>query len=278
MLPFSYEWSMEPGRLIFLGAFYTVLMVLMTGLAVAAWRSWRTIRAGKVEVIRWQSDFHDLPETCRACRHELAGKVDHRTCHNGFDCRGCDGHRRLGMQPPPPVPASSAGDGTLFGLEMPEDRLYSRGHTWVKLQQDGTYLVGLDDLGSRLAGSPDTVVLPEPGFSVEVHGTAWRMERDGAEVRILSPVQGEVVEVGGPGKGWYLRVKPGPEGGDLTHLLRGTEVRPWVMREMERLQMALSDTKIGASLADGGIPAADLPAAVPSADWDTVWGTMFLES
>jgi len=91
---------------------------------------------------------------------------------------------------------------------------------------------------------------------------------------VLSPVDGEVVETGGPGRPWYLRVRPEPL--DVTHLLRGSEIRPWLMREMERLQLALSSEGAAPSLADGGVPVADIAASYPDADWDAVCGEMFL--
>ena len=64
----------------------------------------------------------------------------------------------------------------------------------------------------------------------------------------------------------------------MRHLLSGAEVKPWLMREMERLQLAL--TMEGASvpsLADGGVPVRDIAAAYPQTDWDAVCGEMFLE-
>jgi hypothetical protein len=49
------------------------------------------------------------------------------------------------------------------------------------------------------------------------------------------------------------------------------------MREMERLQLALSSSQGTASLADGGVLVGDFSATCPQADWDAVMGEMFLE-
>ena len=70
----------------------------------------------------------------------------------------------------------------------------------------------------------------------------------------------------------------GGESGELAfrHLLRGAEVRPWLLREMERLQMALTAEGAVPTLADGGVPVADISASYPRADWDAVCGEMFL--
>ena len=39
----------------------------------------------------------------------------------------------------------------------------------------------------------------------------------------------------------------------------------------------LTPAAVGTTLADGGVPVEDMPKAVPAADWDSVWGQMFLE-
>ncbi|HMC58523.1 MAG TPA: hypothetical protein VKJ01_04970, partial [Candidatus Solibacter sp.] len=108
--------------------------------------------------------------------------------------------------------------------------------------------------------------------------TAFRVRRREADVRILSPVDGEVVETGCAERGYFLRVKPPAGGMDMCHLLSGAEVKPWLMREMERLQMTLTmEGGSVPSLADGGVPVRDIAAAYPRADWDAVCGEMFLE-
>ena len=99
---------------------------------------------------------------------------------------------------------------------------------------------------------------------MQANGTAFRVHKREADVRVLSPVDGEVVETGGAG----ARLVPASEAGrrarcDMRHLLRGAEVKPWLMRELERLQLAL--TMEGASrrrLADGGVPVADIAAGL----------------
>ena len=110
--------------------------------------------------------------------------------------------------------------------------------------------------------------LPQPGAVVHVNGTAFHVRKRDADVRVLSPVDGEVVETGGPERGWYLKVKPLNGEIDMRHLLRGAEIRPWLMREMERLQLALSAEGAAPTLADGGVPVADIAASYPEADWD----------
>jgi len=260
-------------RIAFLGAFYSVLTIVAATLLIALGRSWRALAQRRAEAIRWHADFEELPEEDRVCRHVLTGEFRCRECPNGFDCRGCQVHAKLVERKPAPVQTEAEED--LFGMSFPLDRLYHRGHTWARRLPDGTVEVGLDDLGRRLLGAPDALDLPVPGTQICANGTAFRARKRGAEVRVLSPVDGEVVETGGPDRPWYLRVRPANV--VFTHLLHGAEVRPWLMREMERLQLALTAEEAAPALADGGVPVEDIAAAYPKADWDAVCGEMFLE-
>lgn len=82
-------------------------------------------------------------------------------------------------------------------------------------------------------------------------------------------LDGEVIEIGGPDQGWYLRVKP-TNGVNATHLLKGDEIQPWILREMERLQMVLTPAGSSAALADGGLLVNDPAREQPELDWDSV--------
>jgi hypothetical protein len=276
MLPWIYGFHWNLGHIIFLGAFYCVLTAMAVTLIAAARHTRRALIEHRVEEIGWHADFHDLPARDRVCRHVISGEIQSRECPHAFDCRQCETHAKLIQRHPVETPDQPEED--LFGMAFPLDRFYHRGHTWAHPEPDGTVTVGLDELGSRLLGTPDAVDLPEPGTHVEANGTAFHVRKRDANVRVLSPVDGEVVETGGSGRGWYLKVRPMATGEPaFRHLLRGAEVRPWLMREMERLQLALVSEGGAPTLADGGEPVADIAASYPKADWDAVCGEMFLE-
>jgi glycine cleavage system H protein len=274
MLPWNYGLHWNLATVIFMGAFYTVLVIVASTVVNAALRSRRDLRARQVEHIRWAEDFHDLPARDRQCRHALTGECAYRECPHAFDCRQCQTHAQLAAGSAPYQTSDPEED--IFGMAFPLDRGYHRGHTWVHMESDGTVTVGLDDLGRRLLGEPDRVDLPQPGAHVSVNGTAWHARKRNADVRILSPVDGEIVATGGPDAPWYLKIRP--DRMDFRNLLGGHEIRPWVMREMERLQLALSAEGAAPTLADGGVPVQDIAAVYPQADWDAVCGEMFLEA
>jgi hypothetical protein len=257
-------------HIVFLSVFFTVLLTILGTLASAALRTADDVRKGRAVEICWKAEFAQLPEAERRCRHELAGRVAHRVCPNAFDCRHCSEYAHYAALP-------ARNEGNTLGLSYPSNRLYHRGHTWVAPQDDGTLTVGLDDMAAHLIGDPDTVELPGEGAKIQSDGTAWRMKKNGHAIRVRAPIDGTVVETGGPEKGWYLHLRPHGTV-DLRHLLRGPEVAPWLAREIERLQFELGPPKTGPALADGGVLVAGLLDAMPEADWDTALAGTFLEA
>ncbi len=264
-------------HIIFLGLFYTVLAVVSTTVALSLFRAARDFRARRAEAICWQQTFPDLSASERACRHQFTGEFPSRICDRAFDCRECQKHAAL-LAKRPADAAPQPHEAEVFGLDFPLDRFYHRGHAWAHPEPDGTVTVGLDPLGARLVAGPDAIELPAVGAHLQTNGTAWHVRKRSADVRILSPLDGEVLATGSARDGWYLKVKP--DGGqlDARHLLRGAEIRPWIAREMERLQSSLAPASQAPTMADGGVPLDDIAAAYPAADWDAVCAEIFLQS
>jgi glycine cleavage system H lipoate-binding protein len=263
-------------HVIFLGLFYAVLLVISATIALSLFRAAQDFRARRAEAICWQATFPDLPARERVCRHEFTGEFQHRICDKAFDCRECQTHAALVAKRPADA-APQPSEAEVYGLDFPLDRFYHRGHAWAHPEPDGTVTVGLDALGARLVAEPDAIELPAVGSHLQTNGAAWHMRKRGAHVRILSPLDGEVVASGDAQDGWYLKVKP--DGGqlDTRHLLRGAEIRPWIAREMERLQAALAPANQAPTMADGGVPMDDIAAGHPDADWDAVCAKIFLQ-
>jgi hypothetical protein len=273
MFPWSPEFVWDATHVAFFGALYSVLATVAGSLALAAWRARRDARGGRAAAIAWHGAFEELSASARACRHQLTGEAPGRACENGFDCRRCAEHPHFeGLR----RAAATADEAEHFGFDLPLDRLYHRGHTWARPEPDGTVTVGLDDFARRLVGTPERMELPAPGSRLEVNGPAGRLIARGNDVRVLSPVDGTVLETRGEGAGVTLRVDPGGVA-DLRHLLSGAEARAWALRELERLQRSLGPGEIGAALADGGELVSDVGAALPRDRYDALLGEMLLE-
>ena len=274
MLPWVYEFHWTTFHIAFLLIFFSIFAVIVTTLIMAMLKTAQAERSQRVESIQWHSDFEDLSPKMKVCRHELSGELQHRVCDHEFDCRSCQVHPVLTAR----QKKSSMLQFEAYGFTMPPYRLYHRGHSWVQQENDGTYKIGIDDFGTRIIGRPYTVELPPIGSKLSVNGKGMLIKKPNASIRILSPIDGEVIEHGDAEKGWYLKVKADNSEQVLTHLLKGTEIPNWIMREMERLQMSFATGGVGATLADGGTLTSDFHRHFPNADWDGILGQMFLEA
>jgi hypothetical protein len=268
----GFHWTV--GHVVFLALFFTIVLTIIATVASAALRTVQDFRTNQAIDLCWKSNFAELPESDRRCRHELAGRVISRTCDNAFDCRQCSKYSQFAVLPArAPVHA--------LGLNYSNDRFYHRGHTWAEPAEDGTFTIGLDELADRLIGNPDSIKMPVVGAEIEINQTAWRMRKNGNEIQVRSPLEGRVIGVGGPTDEWYLKLRPRLDPRDpttLRHLLRGPEVHGWLIRELERLQLQLRAPNTPPALADGGVLMPGLMDAVPEADWEAVLADTFLEA
>jgi glycine cleavage system H lipoate-binding protein len=274
MLTWVYEIHWTPFHIGFLLIFFTVFVVVVSTIIVAMRRTQQAEKSHTSDAIMWHSDFADLPLAMRVCRHELNGDVKHRTCDHEFDCRTCTVHPLLSAaQTKTPMLQFE-----VCGFTMPPYRMYHRGHTWVQQENDGSFTIGIDDFGARLIGKHYTMELPLVGSQLTVNGKGLMVKKDDANIRILSPIEGKVIEHGNEEKGWLLKVQATHSEKVTEHLLKGSEVPNWIMREMERLQFSLATKGVGVTLADGGVLVPDFQKYYPKTDWDGVLGQMFLEA
>jgi glycine cleavage system H lipoate-binding protein len=274
MFPWVYGFHWTTFHITFLTIFFFIFAAVVSTVILAVRRTLRAEQLQNVESIQWHSDFEDLSPIMKICRHELSGEVRHRVCDNEFDCRSCKVHPILEAK----NKKSLMLQFEVNGFTMPPYRLYHRGHMWVQQENDGTYKIGIDDFGTRIIGRPYSIELPPVGSRLSVNGKGLLIKTPNAKIRILSPIDGEVIEQGDAEKGWYLKVKADNPENVGAHLLNGKEVPNWIMREMERLQISFATSGVGATLADGGELVSDFHRHFPKADWDGILGQMFLEA
>jgi len=272
MFPWSPEFRWDVGHVAFFGAFYSVLAVVAATLVRALWKA-RAAR-DKVHEIQWHVEFSELPSSARVCRHQLTGSAPGRVCPNDFDCRCCGAHPHFAAQ----ESARPAAAATLAasGFELPANRLFHRGHTFVQPEADGTVTIGLDDFARRVVGTTESVELPKPGARLAANGPAVLLRTRGSEARILAPVDATVISSQGDDSRFQLRVRPdGPL--DARHLLTADEARPWLLRETERLRVVLTGAGLGPALDDSGALRAAASDTLPRQYREAVLGAVFLE-
>jgi glycine cleavage system H protein len=187
---------------------------------------------------------------------------------------------------PAPVPASEA--GYVDGFMVAEGVRYHPGHTWLARERQHLARVGADEFAAKLAGRIQKIELPKPGQWIRQGQTAWTLYRNGERTSMVSPIEGEVVEVNPAvvsdpsllrrdpyGNGWLISVHVPDEEGTWRNLLPANMVRSWMKDAVARLY-ALQPAFAGAAAADGGRPVDDLLAGIPGAEWHRVTAEFFL--
>jgi glycine cleavage system H protein len=163
-------------------------------------------------------------------------------------------------------------------FQVPADVALHPGHTWARMEEDGTVAVGLDDLGHRMVGNVDGMELPAPGSLVEQGAAAVRLEAGGKHVGLLSPVDGEVVatntarDASAPyGDGWLFKVRPSRWARNAAQLLTGEAAKEWVEEQGRRLTMRLApEMALAPAMHDGGAPVHGMARELDAEHWDEI--------
>ena len=176
------------------------------------------------------------------------------------------------------------------GFLVPEKLQYHPGHSWAMRERKRLARVGVDEFAAALMGRIERVELPKPGTWLRQGQKAFSFYRDGEKTEVLSPTEGEVVEVNREiaadasllrkdpyGAGWLLMVNVPDEETVSRNMVPAGMVRNWMRDAVERLY-SLQPQLAGAVAADGGRPAEDLFAALPGASWRDLTAEFFLSN
>lgn len=187
------------------------------------------------------------------------------------------------------VPAEAvAAPNYVDGFQVPDNVRYHPGHAWLLRERKNVMRVGADEFAAALAGKLEKIELPKPGHWIRQGQKAWSFYRDGKKTEMVSPIEGEVVEVNSDvvadpslvrndpyGKGWMMTVFVPDEESTGRNLIPTRLVSGWMREAVERLY-ARQPQFAGALAADGGRPAEDLCAGIPDVDWQAITAEFFL--
>ena len=174
------------------------------------------------------------------------------------------------------------------GFLVPRKLSYHPGHSWLVPERRNLVRIGADEFAAALAGRVERIELPKPGQWIRQGQKAWAFFRDGQKAEMVSPTEGEIVEVNHEladnpgllrqdpyGRGWVATIHVPDEESTTRNLIPAGLVRNWMRDAVTRLY-AHQPELAGAVAADGGRPAEDLLAALPDANWKEVAGEFFL--
>ena len=174
------------------------------------------------------------------------------------------------------------------GYELPEKLHYHPGHTWVHPAETDTVRVGIDDFAAKLIGAAKRLKLPRAGSWLLQGSKAFEVQTADHSAELLTPIEGEVVEVNPALKknpelltsdpywrGWVYKLRPMNLTVGLRNLLRGSLARRWTEDAREQLEfelMALS----GSVLRDGGELRPGFAQHLGDEEWDRLVRRFFL--
>jgi glycine cleavage system H protein len=174
------------------------------------------------------------------------------------------------------------------GFHVPATVRYHAGHGWAQRERTHLMRVGVDEFGAALLGKLERIELPKPGRWVRQGQKAWSFLRNGEKTEMVSPVEGEIVELNAEvlkdpsllrkdpfGQGWLMTVHVPDEESVQRNFLPVHLVKAWVHDCAERL-FAKQPQLAGPVMADGGRPVEDFASGLPGASWQELTQEFFL--
>ena len=189
------------------------------------------------------------------------------------------------------IPAVSPAEPSVAyvdGFAVPDRMRYHPGHAWALIERKQVHRIGIDEFAACLAGSIQKIELPKPGQWLRQGQKAWSIERSGARSEMVSPVEGEVLQINEDvlknpalltsdpyGKGWLMTVHVPDEENTFRNLVPTRMVSLWMRNAVESLY-ALQPRLAGATAADGGRPSHDMSDTLGNEDWEKITREFFL--
>jgi len=174
------------------------------------------------------------------------------------------------------------------GFKVPDGLLYHPGHTWAAAEGPNRVRIGIDDFAAKLAGGVTRIEVPARGKWVRQGQTIIALHRDGRQLDLVSPIEGEVIDINPNidhdpnatrtdpyGDGWLLTVSSPDAKTNFRNLLGGTLARRWMDDDAARLR-ALAPAMAGVTAQEGGEAVDDFVTQLPEAEWEKVAREFFL--
>ncbi len=133
------------------------------------------------------------------------------------------------------------------GYKLPDELYYTKEHTWARIEENGSVIVGLDDYGAKAAGNIEFIDLPMEDDEFEAGEAFGSLESAKWVGGLIMPVSGTITEANENieddldllkedpyGEGWLIKLKPAANfKDDLKSLIHGIDIAPWIKKEIE---------------------------------------------
>ena len=135
------------------------------------------------------------------------------------------------------------------GYNFPDELYYHEDHSWVRVEDDGTVTIGMNDFFQQAAGDITYVDLPFEGDEVEAGEVCGKVQSSKWIGKLVAPVSGEITEVNEAldsdstlinkdpyGEGWIVKISPTNLDEELAKLMTVNTLTPWLEKEIKRAE------------------------------------------
>lgn len=233
----------------------------------------------KKRIVEWMEEFKHLPADQRKCRYMLMGEVSHKICPNSFRCGDCTFDQMMQDRIQPGLERERVAFTQVAGFDLSESLYYFRNHTWLQLERNGKYRVGIDDFARRLIGKTSGITLPPVGRNLEMEEYTWTIKHEYSDLEFFSPLDGVVDAVNQElldnadlltdepyGGGWLMTIEPRNIGKSNKNFLRGPEAKAWMVEEANLLAGSFQSSA-GVTMHDGASIVKDLSSHLDKNKW-----------
>ena len=138
----------------------------------------------------------------------------------------------------------------LEGFQFPDDLYYHPEHAWVRVNDDGTVTIGLNDFAQDAAGEISYIDMPLVGDELTENETMAKIQTAKWVGPVKAPVSGEVIEINEELEfdtevfiestyeaAWICKVQPANWESDKQKLMQvGPALEEWLRKEIARAE------------------------------------------
>jgi glycine cleavage system H lipoate-binding protein len=242
----------------------------------------------RAKIVFWKDRLKQLPPWKQPCLHHMKGHIEFRACTHDYQCGNCEFDQYFSDQYTVHTVVQPVDVLNIKGFKLPHGYYLHRGHAWVKIEEESTVRIGLDDFALRLLGPLDRIEAPLMGKTVQQDRGDIVLNRSPNTACIQSPVSGVVTDLN-PNlrqkgsfanqdpytQGWVMRLHSKNLRHDLRKLMIGDQAGEYLDQEVGRLYQVIEE-EVGPLAADGGYLCDDIFGNLPGTSWQRLT-RIFLE-
>lgn len=245
-------------------------------------RAGKKLKGKKSKIVLWKDKLMGMPLSKRPCIHHMKGRIEFRSCTNEYSCGNCDFDQYFNDQFSVHAMMNPVNLLNVSGFNIPQGYYFHRGHTWVKIEEDNSVRIGIDDFALRLMGPLSSIEAPLMGKKITHGEAAILVKRGDHRAEMLAPVSGVVMAINPElrdegslandspySEGWVMKVEPDNIREEIKDLMINNETDDFIKSQTDMLYDMVEEVS-GPLAADGGYLTSDIFGNLPELGWDNL--------